>query len=326
MRYTTLLFSLFLSAVALGQATFVVDDFSDRYFGKVFIADTTAVFSKGWVAILDKKTKKQLIRINSDELIVDLEEGKIRSNIKELPYGRQSLIIHEDFNFDGKKDLAIMDGQNSCYHGPSFRVYLLTRGGFVRSPAFTRLAQEYCGMFNVDDKAKKIHTMTKSGCCWHQYSDFVVRDNRPVAVRVLEVGMNANGLAWDYVEKKLVGGKMQTRKYSMLDLEDQDKNVFYSFGFSNKKKARLIKNDEYISYVFTDGDGRVELIHSGTFYYSKTEGTLSFTNVGTTYRISKEGILVISPTSKTLMKAEPSTITGSMFELQNNKFENVISR
>jgi hypothetical protein len=33
----------------------------------------------------------------------------------------KSLIMYEDFNFDGKKDLAICDGQNSSYHLPSLR-------------------------------------------------------------------------------------------------------------------------------------------------------------------------------------------------------------
>ena len=40
-------------------------------------------------------------------------DGKVRSNIKEIPYGEQSQILYEDYNFDGVPDLALMDGQNS---------------------------------------------------------------------------------------------------------------------------------------------------------------------------------------------------------------------
>lgn len=64
-------------------------------------------------------------------------------------------MIYEDFNFDGKNDFAIMDGRFSCYGGPSFQVYLATANGFRHSPEFTRLAQEYCGMFEVNPKDKK---------------------------------------------------------------------------------------------------------------------------------------------------------------------------
>ena len=34
-------------------------------------------------------------------------------------------------------------------------------------------------MFVVDAKNKVISTMTKSGCCWHQYSDYIVENNHP---------------------------------------------------------------------------------------------------------------------------------------------------
>src|SRR5687768_4382168 len=93
------------------QETFVVDDFSDRYNARMFISDTKEVFSPGWIAVFDKKSQKQIIKVTSEELSFDLEDGKVVSNIKELPYGEQSLIMFEDYNFDGLKDLALMDGQ-----------------------------------------------------------------------------------------------------------------------------------------------------------------------------------------------------------------------
>lgn len=220
------------------QKTFVVDDFSDRYNAKVVISNTDEVFSPGWIAIFDKKSKRQLIKVTSDELSFSLHDGKIVSNVQELPYGEQSLIIFEDYNFDGVKDLALMDGQNSCYHGPSFRIYLATRSGFTYSPAFTRLAQEYCGMFSADADTKKIRTMTKSGCCWHEYSEFIVQNNRPVAVRILEEGMSSNGLTWDYTERVRVGGKMRARKYSLFNTEDLEGEILFSLEFTNKKKMR----------------------------------------------------------------------------------------
>src|SRR5688572_15488927 len=124
-----LLMILATTSVVAGQKTFEVQDFSEDYYGKVFLENPTEVFSKGWAAIYQKKTNKQLIKVDSEELVGDTEEEKIKVNIKELPYGEQSVIIYEDFNFDSIKDFAIMDGQNSCYHGPSFQIYL---GGKVK--------------------------------------------------------------------------------------------------------------------------------------------------------------------------------------------------
>ncbi len=326
MRFILLLTLLISTNILSAQTTFIVDDFSDRYAGKVYISQPAEVFSKGWVAIFDKKTKRQLIKVNSDELTFNLRDGQIVSNIKELPYGEQSPIMYEDYNFDGKKDLALMDGHNSCYHGPSFQIYLATKTGFTRSHAFTRLSQEYCGMFDVDPKTKKIHTITKSTCCWHQYSDFIVRNNKPIAIKIVEEGLNQNGLTSDFTEYNRVGGKLIRKNYSVFNLEDQEKNIIFSFEFNNQKKARLIKLGDTLNYIFTDKKNKVELIYSDQFYSSKEKNTVWFTNNKTHYKISMDGISVSSRKTNLTMKAELGTITGKFSELQNTKFVNVSDR
>src|SRR6185436_16339027 len=108
--------------------------------------------------------------------------------VLELPYGEQSVLIYDDFDFDGRRDLALMDGQNSCYGGPSFQIFLRQGSGFVRSKAFTKLAQEFCGMFSVDPVAQRIATMTKSGCCWHEFNVYTVVNHEP---RLLETTVEA---------------------------------------------------------------------------------------------------------------------------------------
>lgn len=162
-------------------------------------------------------------------------EGKIETNILELPYGKQSIIIFEDFNFDGIKDLAIMNGQYSCYHGPSFVVYLEIDSKLEFSSEFTQLAQEYCGIFQVDYETKTIHTMTKSGCCWHQFSEFKIKNNKPIPIKIIERGVAMNGLTEDYVEKNRIGNELVEKKYRYL-VEDSDIIEVYSMTFRNGKK------------------------------------------------------------------------------------------
>lgn len=61
----TLLFSAYLLfgiSMASSQTMFVIDDFSDQYYGQLFIADTSSVFSPGWVAILDKKSDNNWLK------------------------------------------------------------------------------------------------------------------------------------------------------------------------------------------------------------------------------------------------------------------------
>lgn len=191
-----------------------VDNFSDYYYGKVQTENNDETFNKGWVAIYDKKSNAELIKVYSEELVLNLHDGKVKANIMELPYGEQSLINYEDYNFDGIKDLSIMDGQNSCYHLPSFKVYLADNKTFTLSEEFTKLAQDYCGMFMVDDQEKIIYTMKKSGCCWHEYSKFIVESNLPKVVFV-ETVENAAGENSDLVittTKKLINGEWKETK------------------------------------------------------------------------------------------------------------------
>lgn len=325
MTMKRIIFILFflLSKSVFCQTTFIVDNFSKDYFGKLFIADTSEVFSKGWVAIFDTKTKKQLIKINSDELTFELHKGSVLANIKELPYGEQSQILYEDYNFDGIKDFAIMDGQNSCYHGPSFQIYLATDNGFKQSPDFTQLAQEYCGMFETDHKAETIRTMTKSGCCWHQYSEFKVKEGKPYPTKIVEEGMGASGITWDYVEQNLVNGKMIKSTYQRLDLEFEKDDLLLSFEFENKKKMQIFKSGNILFYVFTDSNDKIELLYNDIFKYSNRENTLMFTNRNTDYIVSDDQIIAQTPNNTYNMKAVSNTKSGTLTKLMNFELDNV---
>lgn len=314
---------LLLSKSVICQITFRVDNFSDSYYGEIFISDTTEVFSEGWVAIYDKETNEELIKENSEELTYTLHEGEILANVKELPYGEQSQILHEDYNFDGVTDFAVMDGQNSCYHGPSFQIYLATNDGFVHSPEFTELAQAYCGMFFVDNMNQTIHTMTKSGCCWHQYSEFKVKDNRPYPIKIVEESTSHMGITWDYVEEELINGEMVKTTYQQLAFNFDDDDLLLSFEFENKKTMWIIRTDQMLYYIFTDTDDKVELLYNESFQYSRAQNTLTFSNHDTRYIIHDEKIVVKTPGKTFEMKAAKDTRKGTLEKLKNMDFDNV---
>ncbi|RRQ46054.1 XAC2610-related protein [Chryseobacterium sp. SC28] len=325
MKQTLFILFFLTSKSAFAQVTFVIDNFSNDYVGKLFIADTTKVFSKGWVAIFDKTSNRQLIKINSDELTFELHKGKVLANIRELPYGEQSQILHEDYNFDGKKDFAIMEGQKSCYHGPSFQIYLATDNGFKQSPEFSRLSQDYCGMFRTDPKTKTIHTMTKSGCCWHQFSEFKVKNNKPYPVKIVEEGLSTSGITWDYKEQNLVNGKMSETTYQKLDLEEGKYDPILSFEIKNKKKMQIFKTGSTLYYVLTDADGKIELLYNGTFKYSGRDNNLSFTNHNTNYVINDDKIIIKTPNNNTYqLQALDNTRAGTLAKVKSLKAENII--
>ncbi|HLR38106.1 MAG TPA: hypothetical protein VK084_08675, partial [Chitinophagaceae bacterium] len=136
--YLLILLGLFLTNRSSAQisdsnnvaSVFKVQGFSDRYEAKVYLKDPQAVFSAGWVAVYDKKSGKELLKIASEDLPADFVDDEVEANVHERPYGKQNVLIYEDFNFDGQKDLAISDGNHSCYGGPSYQIYLADAGGF----------------------------------------------------------------------------------------------------------------------------------------------------------------------------------------------------
>ncbi len=335
-----MLLILVAAGAVFGQKTYDVQDFSKDFYGKIYITDPTEVFSKGWVAIYEKKIKKQLIKVNVEQLAVETEDGTAKANVKELPYGEQSAIIYEDFNFDSIKDFAIMDGQNSCYGGPSFQIYLAgkVKNRFVLNQAFTRLAQEYCGMFEVDQTKKMISTMTKSGCCWHQMSEFTVVGNTPKPVKIIEE--DATKFPFVTVSTETWNGKKMV-KTSLRTINFTDSDALVLFSFKTQKggdEIVLLRTDDVLHYVFINEKQNVELAYptdseqeNPTFSLDSNENqtTLVFTNKGATYKIyetenEKIGVQVDAAGKSSDISGNLATRKGSVRGLTSEKLANVI--
>ncbi len=328
---------LCISQAAFSQITFNVNNFSPDYYGKITVEDTSDVFMKGSVAIYNKKSGKQLIKVKSNELAFDHPEGKVQANIKELPYGEQSVIMYDDFNFDGIKDFAIMDGQESCYHGPSFTIFLGGEVGFLRSKEFTKLAHDYCGMFDIDTVRKTIHTMTKSGCCWHEFSEFIVESNKPKAVKVVEE--DAQNLPYVILTEKTWDGKKMVKSVTK-NLDTADLTIFLSFKvIKNGKHVLLFAHNQQLNYALLDTNQNVEFSYpietdeeTPGFMFDTTKNNLSvtFQNKSANYHIyeglNKVGVEAIT---KGVLYAQDGDIRskkGSLKDLLKMKLENLVIR
>ena len=332
-----------LGATGFGQKTFEVQDFSKDFYGKVYIETPSEVFSKGWIGIFEKKTNRQLIKVVLEEISNNDtdEDGKQKANVKELPYGEQSHIIYDDFNFDGVKDFAIMDGQNSCYGGPSFQIYLAGKGKnqFVLNPDFTRLAQDYCGMFDIDSEKKIISTVVKSGCCWHEFSEFIVIGNKPRAIKIVEEELG--GLPFVNVTTQTWNGNKMIKKTSRTaNFESGDATVLMSFKTTNNSKVVLFIYGEELNYAFVDKTGNVEFTYPHdagseqenapfTLDAKEKQLTLSFTNKGVTYKIDeteneKIAVVINAKGKVTTIAGNPATLEGSLRKLASENLSNVV--
>lgn len=208
--YAVISLMLFFLAIDAHATTFQIQDGSKLYNAQLDVAQCEYAECSGNAQIkLYKKGSKQVFQtLMSDDLNFYLNKKQQPSvNVIQL-YNEQSPLIFNDFNFDGQQDLAIRNGNNSSYGGPSYDVYVFnkTRQQFVPSSELTDLVLENLGMFQTDTQRKRLITFAKSGCCFHVTSEYAVIPNQGLK------------LVYELIEDAMGGGeqvKVTTKRYNL---------------------------------------------------------------------------------------------------------------
>lgn len=187
---------LLLGNLYFAQQQFELKDASENYNVKLKVetCHNDECSGKGTIELFNKNTSLKFQTLISDNLFFYLnEDQKPTANIIQL-YNEQSPLIFEDFNFDGTEDVAIRNGNESGYSGPSYDVYVfnITKKQFVLSEELTALAHDNLGMFNTDPERKRLITYSKSGCCWHLTTEYTVLPHRGL-FKVYEMEEDATG-------------------------------------------------------------------------------------------------------------------------------------
>lgn len=223
MRKVALLMMMTATQLSFAQSKFVIADGSVNYDAEITVqsCDGDTCSGNGTVVLTDKKTKKKFQTLHSDDLYFYLNEKQKPSvNVIQL-YNEQSPLIFEDFNFDGTEDVAIRNGNQSGYGGPSYDVYVYnaSKKQFVPSEELTALAYENLGMFQTDSKRKRIITFAKSGCCWHITTEYAVIPRKGLR-KVYELEEDATGGEYvtvtsrNFINNKWVN---KVKKYNIKD-------------------------------------------------------------------------------------------------------------
>ncbi|MBL0332446.1 MAG: hypothetical protein IPP08_02160 [Chlorobiota bacterium] len=210
---------------AKSQQEFSINNGSENYYSKITVekCEDGTCSGKGTISIFVKSTKSLFQILSSDDLYFSLDVSNSPSvNVVEL-YGEQSPLIFDDFNFDGTEDLAIRNGNNSGYSGPSYDVYVYNanKKQFVFSSELTKLVTDNLGMFLVDHTNKRITTFSKSGCCWHLTTQYVVVPKKGLVkvYELIEDATNSNGKTVLVTTSSLINGKWikSSKKFKMKE-------------------------------------------------------------------------------------------------------------
>ena len=219
-KYLFLIFVFALAATdAVAQQNFLLKDASKNFDVKIRVAKcdfTDASYKtcegRASVSLFKKNESRAFQTIEMPNLFLELGENKQpTANLIELYGENNSGVIFDDFNFDGAEDLALRNGNEGAYGGPSYDIYLFSKTGggrFVKNAALSKLASENLGLFTVDKKEKTLETFNKSGCCYHETTRYKIVNNRPVKVYVfIEDAMSVPDGKVKLTTEKLVGGK-----------------------------------------------------------------------------------------------------------------------
>jgi hypothetical protein len=140
------------------------------------------------LVVLHKGTEQDVQRIDLDRIDLVLgEHGRLRADAAGM-YDWQGTLEIGDFNFDGREDFAVRNGEMGPYDSPTYCVFLYDprQGRFVESDAFSQLTQENMGFFAVDTARRRLVVSSKSGCCDYATEEYAVVQGKLVLMESYE--------------------------------------------------------------------------------------------------------------------------------------------
>ena len=332
MRYIVWLIIGFVSLVADGITP--IDGFSKTYRVELDYANSS-------IKVMNKSNKRVMIKMHTDPEWNMEDAGYIEG--APVMYDDQSVVYYNDFNFDDHKDFALQDGRNSCYGGPSYQVYLYQKGRFVQNKALTKLAQEKCGMFSVNPQKKTIETMTKTGCCYHEYYTYGYQKGKLTLLHAIDEYYKG---IYTKVDERFAApkGKKHRERY-LLNTDDEVFSPMVYFELEKNAKRVYLLNNRLLTYALTDKENEVEFAYpklaesprGGKMYFSQkgTTTQLTFENASARYtlyqntkseEITAIGIRVTTAGEVCDLKGDITTRKGDLREVAKGGFPNIITQ
>ncbi|WP_156286315.1 XAC2610-related protein [Oceanivirga salmonicida] len=302
-----ILIYLIMSMPLFSKPVTKIYDYSDKYKVSITAEKNEKDLNIGLtVIIIDKKTKTEVLKSEST-LDFEMTEDDNSFLIDDLTDDNfEYEIINQDFNFDGKKDFAIIKNYGGYKGSPLHDIYLDTDKGFKYSREFSELVYESGRLFEVDYDKKLIYTFDSSGIFERFYATFRVVDNKPIKIESIVQKIIGQYAIVDYViENKKVGNKWINKEYIIWNwniIDKSDLKNLYKLKFKNGKEMNLYKYENSLIYAFENKD-IIELYYDENFYYDKDKKTLSFTNNNIKYEIYNDGITVRKGKNKLYIKA-----------------------
>ena len=226
MKLFAILLFLLTGQVSFAQETFKIDRASREYDvvirvkacgGEAQGNDANTCNGPAQVSLYKKGVQStfQVLHLPNIELYKDTVAYNPTMNKKARGiYAEEYSVVFDDFDFDGKQDLAICNGRNGGYGAPSYNIYLFDKKSnrFVENRRLTRLNEGvYLGLFFLDARRKLLVAYSKSGCCYHETEKYRMVNNKPILVEKMIEDASRGDSTVSTTTRKLINGKWVTK-------------------------------------------------------------------------------------------------------------------
>ncbi|UWE15251.1 FG-GAP repeat protein [Herbaspirillum huttiense] len=233
-KMKSILFLAVFSLSSLAQAAVVVvPQVSEKYSARILVDQCTEYACQGRakISVFSLETHEKIVELESDDFGISVSSNST-SNEASFTATDDGAIVIGDFNFDGHDDVAILNGYNGSYGYASYDVYTYDAKKRIYSLNLdlTRLTGgEYLGMFQVDQKRKRLLAYNKVGAGLFYSFEFIsnVRGVKKVCEKS-EIWDMPNSLVKVAV-KTLENERWRTRMQSFSD-DTYDFNKMAAWG------------------------------------------------------------------------------------------------
>lgn len=145
----------------------------------------------------------------------------------DMDIGDETVVL-EDFNFDGKMDIAVQNGHEGGYGSSSWDIYVQQDElQFELHPELTSLMHDCAmGLYIVHPNEKRLETYCKSGAAIHYRSFYAVKGDKVIIMKIVGSESAEDGEHMIVYTEERVNGKMK-RTEKKLTFTEFEKSEYY---------------------------------------------------------------------------------------------------
>lgn len=344
MKHQILFLIAFIYSINLyGQTEYLINDFSDKFYAKILI-DTNwneNLNKQGDIIIIRKEDNKEIIeQFFQDSYIRFFQEAKSDSTGLIMSINQNDVLDYVDANFDGKKDLKILDRNGNNHY--FYSVYINRDSTFVFDSLFSE-ANSYFDR-EVDSINKTIYTSNHNG---YNFSGttFKIKDGAVISFVKTRSETSYFLPFVEIITTEIFENEKSNKSFERIintDFYDERKNTILSFKLIDSKKNVLLYSiDNHRLYFILTKDDRIiefyypndEVSKEQDFQISKSANELSFISNGAKYTVFQDsnstkvesiGLIINRNGENFEYKGDANSLKGNLNDIPkliNTKFE-----